>query len=307
MPRRHRPARLAALLLLAAALAWPGPARAWLAEGHQATGAIAYDALLRHDPEAARTAVALLMAHPDRARFDAELAALPAAARGRRLMALMATWPDLARGGPWDHDSWHYDQAFASPIRHLVPFSFGGAFAAFRRNLATLRDAGAPPQDRAVALAWVMHIVGDMHQPLHAAIWLSWRFPVSDAGGNWSWVRPEEDAAPMRLHWFWDSAGRPPAPRGSAPDAFVAELERLFPFEAEAPPADPVAAFAGWVAYTRVLAADAVYEHGRFPPGLSPDAAPVLRPDYVARAQAIGAAQIAAAGNRIGALLLGLR
>lgn len=33
----------------------------------------------------------------------------------------------------------------------------------------------------------------------------------------------------------------------------------------------------------------------------------VLRPDYVDRAQRVGAAQIAAAGNRIGALLLGVR
>jgi DNA-binding CsgD family transcriptional regulator len=56
-----------------------------------------------------------------------------------------------------------------------------------------------------------MQIVGDMHQPLHVALWISWRFPISDAGGNWAWVRVSEDAAPERLHWFWDSAARPSA------------------------------------------------------------------------------------------------
>ena len=303
------PSRLRSIIpvLLLLALAWPGAARAWLSEGHQATGAIAYDVLRRLDPLAADAAADLLLSHPERARFDRDLAAVPPQERARRLMALMATWPDLARGGPDDHPSWHYDQTLASSVRHLVPFSFGGAIDAFRRNLLLLRDPAAARADRAVALAWVMHIVGDMHQPLHAAVWLSWRLPLSDAGGNWTYVRTEDGAAPVRLHWFWDSAGRPPAGSGAGLDAFVAGLERRFPFEAEPPPGDLLAAFGTWIGHSRALAYDAVYERGAFRPGLSRTDAPVLRPDYVARAQAVGAAQIAAAGNRIGAILMGLR
>ena len=192
-------------------------------------------------------------------------------------------------------------------MRYLIPFAFGGAEAAFRRNLAVARDPRAGDAARATALCWVMHIVGDMHQPLHASLWMSWRFPLSDAGGNWAWVRVSEDAAPERLHWFWDSAGRPGALSRASPEEFVARLKRERPYEAEPPVLHPEAAFDGWVARTRELAYEVVYERGALRPGTSRESAPVLRRDYIERARAVGADQIAAAGNRIAALLGGLR
>ena len=303
--RRTRSLIVAAAALLA--LFVPRTAGAWLPEGHLATGAIAYDALEIHAPEAVAVVLRLIRSHPEWARFDRDLDGLTGRARERRTFELMAIWPDVARGGPFDHDSWHYSEAFVSSMRHLVPFAFGGAERAFRRNLAVARDPRADDTARAIALCWVMHIVGDMHQPLHAALWISWRFPISDAGGNWAWVRATEDAAPERLHRFWDAAGRPGALSRASPDAFVARLEREHPYEAEAPVVDPGAAFEGWAAHSRSLAFSAVYEHGALRPGTSREAATVLRRDYVERSQAIGADQIAAAGNRIGALLSGLR
>ncbi len=219
----------------------------------------------------------------------------------------MAMWPDVARGGPFDHDSWHYSQAFVSFMRYLVPFAFGGAEEAFRLNLAVARDPRADDAARAIALCWVMHIVGDMHQPLHTALWISWRFPISDAGGNWAWVRVADDAAPERLHWFWDCAGRAGALSRASPEALVAELERKHPYEAEPPVLHPEAAFDRWVAHARGLAYEVVYERGALRRGTSRENAPVLRPDYIERARTVGADQIAAAGNRIGALLDGLR
>ena len=297
--------RLALLMLLALLL--PRTAAAWLPEGHLATGAIAFDALERHNPEAVAAILRLMQSHPERARFDRDLGDLAGRARGRRTFELMAIWPDVARGGPFDHDHWHYSQVFASSLRHLVPFAFGGAEQAFRRNLASARDPRADDAARAVALCWVMHIVGDMHQPLHAALWISWRFPVSDAGGNWAWVRVSEDAAPERLHWFWDSAGRPGALSRASPEAFVAQLEREHPFEAEPPVPNPEAAFDSWVLHSRDLAREVVYRRGALRPATARETAPVLRRDYIEQARAVGAEQIALAGNRIGALLGGLR
>ena len=303
--------RFASALVLLPGLA--GPALAWLPEGHLATGAIAYDGLATTDPDALPAIDRIMRSHPERAWFDRELGSLAGPARTRRLLELMAIWPDVARGGPFDHDGWHYDQAFVSPLRHLVPFAFGGATAAFRRTLRTVRDPGAPGAERALALCWVMHIVGDMHQPLHAALWIGWRFPVSDAGGNWAWVRrPEPGARPERLHFFWDAAGRPESPDDGAlsrrsPDAWVAQLEAAHPFAAEPAVADPPDAFDRWAGESRLLAAAAVYEHGALPMGRSAEHPLLLESAYVARAQEAGAARIAAAGNRIGRLLTGVR
>ena len=300
-----RPALLR--FVLAAVLLSPAAARAWLPEGHMATGAMAYDVLARRDKAALATVLRVMPAHPQWDRFAARLQGLDGAARDRRLFELMTTWADEARGGPFDHDDWHYSQTFASSFRHLVPFAFGGAEDAFRAQLAVARRGDAPAADRAVALCWVMHIIGDMHQPLHATVWISFRFPLSDAGGNWAWVRRREGAAPERLHFFWDAAGRDTGLSRASPDGFVAELEAALPFEAEPPVGDAVAAFDRWVAATRALSYEAVYERGAFRPGVSRGDAPVLSAEYVARTRTLGARQIGLAGNRMAGVLLGLR
>jgi hypothetical protein len=294
---------LGALLMLV--LIVPHQASAWVREGHMATGALAYDILEQRDPEAIAAILRLMQAHPDRARFDAQLGGLAGREGERRLFELMAIWPDAVRGTPYAHPVWHTSQRIVSSARSVIPFAFGSAQFEFGRNLAVAHDAAASDADRAVALCWVMHIVGDMHQPLHTAMWMSWRFPITDAGGQWAWVRPSPDAAPERLHWFWDSAGHPAA-LGLAPSGSLeAKLEQDPPAETLSP--DPETAFAHWVAQTRELAYEVAYARGRLRVGNSPDSARVLSNDYVERARTVSRAQLTAAGRRIGALLSGLR
>ena len=293
-------------LALALLALTPNASRAWLPEGHMATGALAFDALERRDPQAAAVIVRLMEAHPERARFDQTLGDLEGPARDRRLFELMARWPDDARRGPFDHDNWHYSQTVTSSMRFALPFAFGGAERAFPRELAVARDPHARPGDRAVALCWVMHIVGDMHQPLHAALWMSGQFPITDRGGNSAWVRTAKDARPERLHWFWDSAaGQAGLGRGS-PMALETQLEAEHP-DSELRPSDPRRAFEGWVVESRRLARDEVYDWGALRIGTEPATAPVLSPAYIARARISTGERLALAGFRIGALLVGLR
>ena len=289
---------------LAAALWTASPARAWLPDGHMATGALAYDALERRDPQAVAAIVRLMQSHPERARFDAQLGDLTGAARDRRLFELMARWPDDARRGPFDHDDWHYAQKVVSSVRFILPPAFGGAEHAFHRQLAIARDPRAASADRAIALCWVMHIVGDMHQPLHAALWMDHRFPLTDQGGNTAWVKTSPDAEPQKLHWFWDSAaGQAHLGRGS-PAVLEALLEAQHPDDG-APAAE--ADFGKWVAKSRSIAQDAVYAGGGLHPGRTPETATVLTAQYVERARTITLNRLASAGYRTGALLVGLR
>ncbi len=295
---------LAGLLL---ALVAAAPARAWLSDGHMATGALAYDDLLRRDPATIAAVVRIMAAHPDRARFDAALGDLQGPARDRRLFELMARWSDDVRRTSFDRDSWHYSQKLVSPWRYALPRAFGGAERAFPRELAIARDTHAPAGERAVALCWVFHIVGDMHEPLHAALWMDPRFPLTDQGGNAAWVRAAPGAPPQKLHWFWDSAGGAAGRGRGSPAALEARLEAEHPDPLAPPPAHPVTAFRSWVAESRELARDGVYRRGAAPRSPAPADAPVLDAAYVADTQAAATARLAQAGWRLGALVAGLR
>jgi hypothetical protein len=302
---RWRATGLGIVLMLA--LLMPHQASAWLREGHMATATMAYEVLEQQDPEAIATILRLMRAHPDRARFDAQMGDLTGRDGERRMFELMAIWPDAVRRTPYDHPSWHTSQRIVSSARNVIPFAFGGAQFEFGRNLEVARDPTAPDAARAVALCWVMHIVGDMHQPLHAAMWMSWRFPITDAGGQWAWVRASPDAEPERLHWFWDAAGHPAASLLASSGSLEAKLEQDSPADAETPVPDPKIAFAHWVAHTRELAYEAAYARGRLRVGTSPGSARVLPSEYVERTRAVSRVQLIAAGRRIGALLSGLR
>jgi hypothetical protein len=163
---------LAAGAVLAAAVALaPRPARAWSELGHMVTGAMAHDELARAHPAVLAEIVRLMAAHPDRARFEARLAGLGGAARTRMLLALMARWPDDARGGPFDRPEWHYAVRVVSTVGAVVRAEFGEAPTAFAAQLALAARPDAPAAERAVALCWIMHLAGDIQQPLHTATW----------------------------------------------------------------------------------------------------------------------------------------
>ena len=272
-----------------------------------ATGALAYDDLARRDPAAIIAVVAIMAAHPDRARFGTALGDLSGPARDRRLFELMARWPDDVRRTPYDRDSWHYSQKLVSPWRYVLPPAFGGAERAFPRELAIARDPHARPADRAVALCWVFHITGDMHQPLHASLWMDRRFPLTDQGGNAAWVRAVPGEPPQKLHWFWDSAGGAAGRGRDSPQALEARLETEHPDPFDPAPARPARAFEGWVAESRAMAREVVYRRGALARSPAPENAPVLDPAYVAQAQAVATARLAKAGWRLGSLLAGLR
>ena len=60
------------------------------------------------------------------------------------------------------------------------------------------------PERRAIALAWLFHLVGDIHQPLHTAQLFTVDYPKGDRGGNEICVRVTQAGQPMDLHRFWD-------------------------------------------------------------------------------------------------------
>jgi hypothetical protein len=74
---------------------------------------------------------------------------------------------------------------------------------AFAENKRVFRSE-APDDKRAVALAWLFHLVGDIHQPLHTIQLFSREYPNGDRRGNEMCVRASLNGAPLELHRLWD-------------------------------------------------------------------------------------------------------
>ncbi|HTV24839.1 MAG TPA: S1/P1 nuclease [Polyangiaceae bacterium] len=244
---------LGALVGALALLGSARPAVAWNGAGHMQIALLAYDAL----PESQRARLASLVEQHPRFRDDF-LPALPAsitapAERARWLFAFASTWPDVARGQPlFEHGTWHYvnlplelhgsELTSCRQARRELPASQRriAAIDAQRRargepgipggdsirealpnNLRTLADPQAQRQARALALSWVLHLVGDAHQPLHAvALFTERRFVSGDRGGNDILLRERGS-----LHRVWDGLlGDDASP--AALEGALAELRR---------------------------------------------------------------------------------
>jgi hypothetical protein len=70
-------------------------------------------------------------------------------------------------------------------------------------SLATLRNRNASAHDRAVSLCWVLHLFGDLHQPLHAATLVTCDKPAGTGSGGACLVR-DRAGKNLNLHAFWD-------------------------------------------------------------------------------------------------------
>jgi hypothetical protein len=170
----------ARLFVAAAAIAFavaPAPAFAWGKTGHRVVAAIA-DAQLS----------GLARAHVKEILGQAE--GLDEA----------ANWPDEMRSFPspfWQKSStpWHYVTLNGVVYDHAPPE--GDALEALNKYSATLRDPNASLADKQLALRFVVHIVGDLHQPLHVG-------KCCDRGGND--VKVKWFGRDLNLHSVWDSA-----------------------------------------------------------------------------------------------------
>ncbi len=149
-------------------------------------------------------------------------------------------------------ESEHTSQRIVSSATQRDPFAFGSAQFEFGRNLAVVATTPRHRMRTGRSRCWVMHIVGDMHQPLHTAMWMSWRFPITDAGGQWAWSDPRRVPSPSACTGSGMRRAIRPRSTSRRRDRLEAKLEPDPPAETLSP--DPETAFARWVAHTRELA-----------------------------------------------------
>jgi S1/P1 Nuclease len=263
------------------------PALAWGPQGHRTVGAIA-DRLLT--PEA-RTVVAQLLA------ADLDRSGNPS---GRTTLEAVSVWADEIRGTAADEPRWHYDDAPVCGNAPRAAYCPGGQCnsAQLERLIRVLAEREAPLHARNEALKWVVHLLGDIHQPLHAA-------DNGDRGGNDVAVALAgvHTRGRENLHRAWDGelvalalhTGNRQQPPPDI-DALALEAHRLVLDAGQGTPAE-------WARQSNRLAANVAYQYPGFVCGRAPAGLVVLDRGYQREAQEIVRERLLLAGGRLANLL----
>jgi hypothetical protein len=179
-------------------------AQAWGCKGHQTVAFLAEKHLT---PEAKQMVQNLLSGNP----VDPKVKRYCGSATSD-LMADGSTWPDDVRGER-NNGPWHYIDIPRGRHKGSLDEYCGAegcVTRAIEEQRAILKDKSADPLKRAEAIRYIIHFVGDMHQPLHAA-------NNADNGGNCVAVKylhheplgdpqhPERESYSPNLHGIWDT------------------------------------------------------------------------------------------------------
>jgi hypothetical protein len=103
---------------------------------------------------------------------------------GRETLAWWSNWPDFIKSDTtWNHASpWHYvdlpghmtKDDFIAGLKKLPGKNL---YTQIPAMLAQLKDKSLPVEQRRIALSFLVHLIGDLHQPLHVG-------RDEDQGGN---------------------------------------------------------------------------------------------------------------------------
>ncbi len=203
------------------------PSLAWNNFGHMEVAAVAWSKL---DPAVKEKVSALIKLNP---MFDVLAQGASDAEKDQIAFVRAATWPDMIKQshdyhadganngdvpppGPeasqnigysdhFMHKYWHFvDRPFSTDGTMLVQPSAPNAQTQIGALRKVLPDANAAPDLKSYDLVWLLHLIGDVHQPLHATSRFSRDFPKGDAGGNDVKIRCGGGCKQTELHAFWD-------------------------------------------------------------------------------------------------------
>jgi hypothetical protein len=302
------------------------PAQAWNSLGHKAVAEIAWQQL---DEPTRQKIVDTLRRHPTFAKdFQAKMDDDDKVANGDKatqdhwIFQQAATWPDIIRKQKqFDRPAWHYidipqyldpsdEAALAKRLPVNIATDYPGNVPKEQYNVVqaialcrAMLNSKAGPDIKSQAYCWLIHLVGDIHQPLHStALFSVDHFPKGDKGGNEILL-----AKGKNLHSVWDGLlGRDS--RMSDVAKAVAKLSDKERFgnvwELSAQETDPIqwAKESHDIAYATVYSDKILDAVRKSPPGekMTPIDLPV---EYYKAAGEQARKRVLAAGLRLGALL----
>lgn len=159
----------------------------WNAAGHKLLAQIAYDNL---SPQAKKMCSQILQVKEQALPF---------------YFVKLSTWMDeIRRRNVHQFDSLHYvDLPFSKDRTKLPKVRPRNALWAIHQAILNLSSPKTSNAIKALNLKILIHVVGDLHQPLHAATKVSRRLPKGDLGGNLYLF--SRGSLGKNLHQYWDS------------------------------------------------------------------------------------------------------
>jgi hypothetical protein len=296
------------------------PIMAWDGFGHMAVASVAYRNL---DSATRKRVDALIKLNPyfsDATKWPKLIpAGTSAADKPRYFFMLAATWPDKIKSdskyhndgsqngdvpdGPEANRNTGYDDLNRHKYWHFVdtPFSQDGTDVSAMKiptpdaqtridDFRVVLASNAKKKLKSYDLVWLLHIVGDVHQPLHATTRVSATFPQGDIGGNSvGFCTLTAPTCGSELHAFWDNVLGTSDLVKSA-DQFAATLTVPSVGAADIDKSQK------WLDESFNLAKTVVYVNPPIDNGAPPFRA---TPEYTSTAQDLAKQQVALAGARL--------
>lgn len=191
------------------------PAFCWDDAGHKISAYIAWSQMT---PEARAKAIKLLQNAPEDSHLGVYFLAgsRSRAAKELDLFMTASTWPDIVRNRnfpiryeKYNQAPWHFAGIFwkqtSGKAEMLEQIGDGVAPAKLYDFEKILADTAVPDAQKAVQLAWFLHVAGDIHQPLHNGSRITDVDAEGDRGGNLFLLSPVNATENrVNLHGYWD-------------------------------------------------------------------------------------------------------
>jgi len=197
-------ARYISTLVSVVSLLVPPAARAWWADGHELIAAIAYHELTPTEQARVDT---MLSQHTNFTTWSA------GGASHLEVFMKASIWADDIRNynDPSTRADWHFIDYKLKPQSYPMRAALkptDNVVVGLNQLTDWLEDSHLPPPEQARNLAFLIHFVGDIHQPLHCESLFNATFstyPDGDKGGNRFMVHTNATTThSTKLHSLWD-------------------------------------------------------------------------------------------------------
>lgn len=161
------------------------PVFSWNAAGHRLITQIAYDQLARQEK--------IILNRYNRA-IDDKMA---------NNLINASVWLDTIRFRTHYYDAMHYiDIPFSNDGTPIPSVAKINAVTAIQHSIKVLQSETNSDKAKGIALRVLIHVAGDVHQPLHTTTRVNQRYPNGDQGGNL--IPLYKNKIANNLHAYWD-------------------------------------------------------------------------------------------------------